>query len=121
MQRFGVGKKEMEFARLLWKTGEIRSGALVCLCAEKFKWKKSTTYTILRRLCERGLFQNVNSIVTPLMTEEEYVVSVAEAILNDKFDGSLPLFMEIVTRQYKLPEEDRKKLIEIIEAVTPTD
>ena len=121
MQRFGVGKKELEFARLLWKTGEIGSGALVRLCAEEFGWKKSTTYTVLRRLCERGLFQNVNSIVTPLITEEEYVVSVAEAILNDKFDGSLPMFMEIMTKHYKLSEDDRKKLAKIIEAVTPTD
>lgn len=121
MQRFGVGKKEMEFARLLWKQEKIRSGEVVRLCAEAFGWKKSTTYTILRRLCDRGLFQNEDSVVTPLITEEEYVVSVAEEMLNDKFDGSLPLFIGIVTKYYKLSEEDREKLRTIIEEATPTD
>jgi len=121
MQRFGAGKKETEFAKLLWEKGTMRSGEAVRLCADVFGWKKSTTYTFLRRLCERGIFQNVDSVVTPLMTEEEYCVSVAEAILKDKFDGSLPLFMEIMTKHYKLSEEDRKKLIAMIEEVTPTD
>lgn len=121
MQRFGIGKKEMDFARLLWQQGELRSGEVVRLCAEAFGWKKSTTYTCLRHLCELGLFQNVNCIVTPLITEEEYVVSVAEALLKDKFEGSLPVFIEIVTKHYKLSEEDRKKLRTIIEEAPTTD
>lgn len=121
MQRFGVGKKEMEFARLLWERGEVPSGETVRLCAEAFGWKKSTTYTCLRRLCERGLFQNVNCIVTPLMTEEEYVVSVAEELLKDKFDGSLPAFIETVTKYYALSEKDRDELRKIIEETPTTD
>lgn len=88
MQRFGIGDMELELARLLWEEKEIRSGKVVILCAEKFNWKKSTTYTMLRRLCEHGLFQNVDTIVTPLKSEEEYNADVVQELINDKFEGS---------------------------------
>lgn len=114
MQRFGIGEMEMKMAKLLWDREGIGSGAVVKLCAEEFGWKKSTTYTMLRRLCEHGLFQNVNSIVTSVMSEEEYKAKVGTELVNDKFGGSLPVFVTAFTKHNKLSEEDRKELLAII-------
>ena len=115
MQRFGIGEMEMKMAKLLWDREGIGSGAVVKLCAEEFGWKKSTTYTMLRRLCEHGLFQNVNSIVTSVMSEEEYKSKVGTDLINDKFEGSLPVFVAAFTKHNKLSEKDRKELLAIIE------
>ncbi len=82
MQRFGIGAHELKMARLLWEREGIASGAVVKLCAEEMVWMKSTTYTMLRRLCEHGLFQDVNSIVTSVMSEKDYNAKVAENLVN---------------------------------------
>ena len=113
MQRFGVGEMEMKMAKLLWEREGIGSGAVVKLCAEEFGWKKSTSYTMLRRLCEHGLFQNVNSIVTPVMSEEEYKAKVAKDMVDDKFDGSVSLMAAAVIGHYGISDADRSKLAEI--------
>lgn len=114
MQRFGIGDKEMALARMLWEREGIGSGEVVRLCAEEFGWKKSTTYTMLRRLCEHGLFQNVKSIVTSTMSEEEYKTNVAHAMIEDKFEGSLPMFVAAVVGKNGLSETERKELLAII-------
>ncbi len=115
MQRFGIGEMEMRMAKLLWDREGIGSGAVVKLCAEEFGWKKSTTYTMLRRLCEHGLFQNVNSVVTSVMSEEEYKAKVGTELVNDKFEGSLPVFVAAFTKHNKLSESDKKELIASLE------
>ncbi|MBR6537245.1 MAG: BlaI/MecI/CopY family transcriptional regulator [Lachnospiraceae bacterium] len=115
MQRFGIGEMEMKMAKLLWDREGIGSGAVVKLCAEEFGWKKSTTYTMLRRLCEHGLFQNVNSVVTSVMSEEDYKAKVGTELVNDKFEGSLPLFVAAFTKKNKLSAKDKKELLAIIE------
>lgn len=114
MQRFGIGEMEMKMAKLLWDREGIGSGAVVTLCKEEFGWAKSTTYTMLRRLCEHGLFQNVNSIVTPVMSEEDYRAKIAVELVEDKFDGSLPEFVRIHLKHNKLSKKDKQKLLEII-------
>ncbi len=115
MQRFGIGEMEMKMAKLLWDREGIGSGAVVKLCAEEFGWKKSTTYTMLRRLCEHGLFQNVNSVVTSVMSEEDYKAKVGTDLVNDKFCGSLPMFVASFTRKNKLSKKDRDELMDIID------
>lgn len=114
MQRFGIGEQEMKFAKLLWDREGIGSGEVVKLCAQELGWKKSTTYTMLRRLCEHGLFQNVNSIVTSVMSEEQYKAKVGAELINDKFSGSLLVFVATFTKHYDLSEKDREELLAII-------
>lgn len=110
MQRFGIGEMEMKMAKLLWEREGIGSGAVVTLCREEFGWAKSTTYTMLRRLCEHGLFQNEKSIVTPVMSEEDYRAKVATELVNDKFEGSLPVFVKTVLLKKKLTAAEKKEL-----------
>ena len=110
MQRFGIGEQEYKMAKLLWDREGIGSGAVVTLCKEEFGWAKSTTYTMLRRICEHGLFQNVNSIVTPVMSEDDYKAKIATDLVDDKFDGSLPEFIRLVTAKLKLSAKDKEQL-----------
>lgn len=110
MQRFGIGEMELKMARLLWDREGIGSGAVVTLCKEEFGWAKSTTYTMLRRLCEHGLFKNENSIVTAVMTEDDYRAKVATELVNDKFEGSLPVFVKTVLLKKKLTAKEKKDL-----------
>lgn len=114
MQRFGIGEMEMKMAKLLWDREGIGSGAVVKLCAEEFGWKKSTTYTMLRRLTEHGLFQNVNSIVTPVMSEEQYKAKVAKDMIDDKFGGSIADMAAVVAKFYGIPKEEKEKLAEVL-------
>lgn len=110
MQRFGIGEMEMKMAKLLWDREGIGSGAVVKLCKEEFGWHKSTTYTMLRRLTEHGLFQNVNSIVTPVMSEEQYKAKVAKDMIDDKFGGSIADMAAVVVECYGITEKEREKL-----------
>ena len=114
MQRFGIGEMEMKMAKLLWDREGIGSGEVVKLCKEEFGWAKSTTYTMLRRLCNHGLFQNVNSIVTSVMSEEDYRAQVATDLINDKFDGSLASFLKIVANHNILSDKDKEELKKIL-------
>ncbi len=114
MQRFGIGAKEMAMAKLLWEREGIGSGAVVKLCKEEFNWAKSTTYTMLRRLCEHGLFKNENSIVTSVMSEEDYLVKTAKDMIDDKFGGSLTEFVKAVLKDRKLSAKEYDELVAII-------
>ena len=117
MQRFGIGEMEMKMAKLLWDREGIGSGAVVKLCAEEFGWKKSTTYTMLRRLCEHGLFQNVNSVVTSIMSEDDYKAKIATDLVNDKFNGSLPEFVGTVIKSKKLSKADKTELLKLVQSL----
>lgn len=114
MQRYGIGDQELKLARLLWANEGIGSGAVVSLCKDEFGWAKSTTYTMLRRICEHGLFQNQNSIVTALLSEEQYLARTAKEFLNDKFNGSLTSFVSIYAKHNRVSSKDKKALLELV-------
>ena len=114
MQRFGIGEMEMKMAKLLWEREGIGSGAVVKLCEEEFGWKKSTSYTMLRRLTEHGLFQNVNSIVTSVMSEEQYKAKVAKDMIDDKFEGSVANMVASVMGRIKITDNDREVLVGLL-------
>ena len=81
-----MGTVQTQFADLVWKHEPIGSGELVKLCEKERGWKKPTTYTVLRKLCERGIFQNENSVVTARITREEYYAAQGERLVEDAFD-----------------------------------
>ena len=80
---------EQELAQLIWEHEPLRSGELVRLAAEHLNWKKSTTYTVLRKICENGIFQNEQSVVTSRMSQEEYARRKGERYLEENYEGSL--------------------------------
>ena len=101
-----LGEMEMRFADLIWTHAPVGSGELVHLCAEAFDWKKSTTYTMLKRLCLRGIFKNENGTVRVLIARDEFAAMEGERFLNERFDGSLPLFVAAFSRRGKLKKSE---------------
>lgn len=114
MAQYRLGEIEMRFANIIWEREPLTSGELVKLCEKELNWKKSTTYTILHRVCERGLFQNEKGTVTSLVTKEEFLAGQSEQFVDDAFQGSLPGFLAAFTKRRKLSDKDIKELLEII-------
>ena len=116
MSDYRLGAIETRFAKLIWEREPISSGELVKLCADTLSWKKSTTYTVLRKLCDRGLFQNRDGLVTSLISEEEYRAIQSNSFLEETFEGSLPSFLTAFTARRKLTEEEIAQLQQLIDS-----
>lgn len=105
----------MKFADIIWNNEPLQSGELAKLCQQELEWKKSTTYTILHRVCDRGLFRNENGTVTSVVSKEEFLAKQSERFLEESFSGSLPRFLATFTSQNKLSEKEIKEILDIIE------
>lgn len=110
-----LSESELSFARLIWEREPIKSGELAALCAERFGWKKSTAYTVLKNLCNAGIFKNEKSVVTSLVSKEQYEEQESAQIVEERFDGSLSRFVTAFTRKQKLSREQLEELKRIIE------
>lgn len=116
MEEIKLGAVESKFADIIWENEPLSSGQLVKLCEEKLEWKKSTTYTMLKRLCGKGLFQNVRGQVTSLMTKEELGVQQSERIIEESFSGSVPAFLAAFTSRKKLSQKDVDEIQRMIDS-----
>lgn len=116
MEQYKLGEREQRFADLIWLHAPVSSGELVKLCERELNWKKSTTYTMLKRLCDRELFQNQDGIVSPLMTKDDFTAAQGEQFLSETFGGSLPQFFAAFTRRNRLSETEIRELQRIINA-----
>ena len=115
MSDMELGVVQAEFAELLWEKEPIGSGELVKLCNEKFDWKKSTTYTVLKKLCEKGLFKNEDGIVTSVLSREEYYSRRSGQFVKETFHGSLPAFIAAFTSGNKLTEREVDEIQDMID------
>ena len=115
MDDLKLGAIEARFADLIWQHEPIGSGELVKLCQRELGWKKPTTYTVLRRLCERGLFRNENSVVTSCISREEFYARQSEKFVEETFDGSLPAFLAAFGSRKKLSEAEIDQLQSLID------
>ncbi len=106
---------ESKFAELIWANAPVSSGDLVRLAEAALGWKKSTTYTVLRRLCQKGLFQNQDGTVTALVTQEDFRARQSEAVIEEAFGGSLPKFLAAFTSRKKLTETEIDTLQRLID------
>ena len=106
---------EMQLAQIIWDNEPLASGELVKLAAEKLDWKKSTTYTVLRKICENGIFQNQGSMVTSLMSREEYIRLKGERYLEENYGGSLPGFVAAFLKKKKLSKKEVEEMAKMIE------
>ena len=88
-----LGEVQLRFAELVWAHEPIASGELVKLCEKELQWKKPTTYTVLRKLCEKGLLQNENGVVTIILKRKDFYAAKSEQFVEESFDGSLPAFV----------------------------
>ena len=106
---------EMELANIIWEQEPIGSGELVKLAAERLNWKKSTTYTVLRKICENGIFRNEQSVVSSVMSKEEYIRRKGENYLEENYGGSLPGFVAAFLKKKKLSRTEIAEIAEMIE------
>ena len=111
-----VFDSEYRFCEVLWESEPINSTKLVALCREKLGWSKATTYTVIRRLSERGVVKNENSVVSSLVTREEVQTSEIDELVEKTFGGSVPAFVAAFAKSRKLSDEDADKLMRMIES-----
>ena len=114
MENFKLYDAEYKFINVIWDAEPIKSPELVTLCAEKLGWKKSTTYTMIKRLAERGLVQNVSTVVTSLVKREQARQYETETLLNKMFDGSVPSFVASFLKGRKLSEAEAREIEKLI-------
>jgi len=115
MKEYKLTETEEKFAELIWMNEPILSGDLVKLSEIKMNWKKSTTYTVLKKLCEKGIFKNENAVVSSLIKKDEYYAKQSISFVEDTFGGSLPKFLTAFIGSKKLSKnqaEELKKLID---------
>lgn len=115
MLQYKLGEMEQKFADLIWESEPISTRTLTEVCAEAFAWKRTTTYTMLKRLCERGIFQNHSGTVSSLMSKNEFGAAQGEQFLNESFDGSLPKFLAAFTRRKKLSAKEINEIRQLID------
>lgn len=115
MEQFKLGDMERKFANLVWEHEPIRSRELQQLCETEFQWKKSTMYTMLKRLCDRKLFINQNGLVTSLMSREEFLAAQGELFIQENFNGFLPSFLTAFVKRKKLSQEEIIEIRKIID------
>lgn len=110
-----IFESEYKFCLLLWENEPVKSRDLVKLCAEKLGWKSTTVYTVIKRLSERGVLKNENTIVSSLVSKEEVQESEIGNIMEKTFEGSLPAFIAAFGRHEKLSEKEIESIKKIIE------
>ena len=114
MIEYKIGEVEMKFAEMIWKKEPVPSGELAKMAEEELNWKKSTTYTVLKRLCEKGIFQNEKGTVTSKISHEDFQAKQSEIFVEESFKGSLPGFVAAFCSRKKLSKDEVDELQRII-------
>ena len=117
MAEYKLGEIETIFADIIWDNEPVSSRRLTELAEERLNWKRTTTYTILKRLCDRELFRNEGGKVTSLVSREEFYARQSEQFVEDTFQGSLPAFLAAFGSRKKLTDAEIDELQEVIDAM----
>lgn len=110
-----VYESEYRFCLILWEHEPIKSGELVKLCKEQLEWKPTTTYTVIKRLSERGILKNENTIVTSLVSKDAVQAAEIDELVERTFEGSLPAFIAAFTRHRKLSRDEIDQVQQMID------
>ena len=110
-----IFESEYRFCLILWEHEPFKSTDLMKLCKQKLEWSKTTTYTVIKRLSERGVIKNENAIVTSIVSKEEAQQSELEELMDKKFEGSLPAFIAAFGKRQALSDAEIEEIRKIIE------
>ena len=116
MEEYRLGVVETRFAELIWTHEPLTSGELVKLCAKELEWKKSTTYTVLKKLCDRGIFQNQDGLVTSVLSQKEFQSRQSRRFVEDTFSGSLPAFIAAFAEGGSLSNQELLEIRRMIDS-----
>lgn len=117
MSDLRMGPAETQFAEIIWADEPIASGVLSRKAEEILHWKKTTSFTVLKRLCERGIFQNNGGMVTSLISRDEFFARRSEAYVQENFGGSLPAFLAAFSTRQKLTDKEIDEMKQLIETM----
>lgn len=115
MDNTSLGAIESRFADIIWQNEPLPSGELVKICEKELNWKKPTTYTVLRKLCERGIFKNEKGTVSSKISREEFYAVQSEKFVEETFDGSLPAFIAAFTKRKNLSQKEINEIRKMID------
>ena len=115
MKNIELAAVQERFADIVWANEPIASGDLVKVCEKELNWKKPTTYTVLRKLCEKGLLQNADGIVSSLISKEEFYSAKSEQVIEESYQGSLPAFIAAFTSRKKLSAREADEIQKLID------
>ena len=116
MKNFELGAVQERFADIVWANEPIASGELAKLCASELHWKRPTTYTVLRKLCEKGLLRNEDGIVSSIVSQKEYYSTKSEQVVEESFKGSLPAFVAAFISKKSLSQEEAAEIQKMIDS-----
>ncbi|WP_276947742.1 BlaI/MecI/CopY family transcriptional regulator [Acetatifactor muris] len=116
MEDVKLGVVETKFADIIWRQEPLSSGELVTICREELSWKKSTTYTVLKKLCDKGIFQNQEGRITSLISRQDFYAARSTKFVEDTFDGSLPAFIAAFTSRKSLSREEIAEIRDMIDS-----
>ena len=114
MNDYQMGAIESRFADIIWENEPLSSSEIVKIADKELKWKKSTTYTVLKRLCEKGIFENNGGVVSSVISRDDFYSMQSERFVEEAFDGSLPAFLAAFTARKSLTEEEVEYLRRMI-------
>ena len=115
MAEIQLGAVESRFADIIWEREPVTSAELTKLAADKLAWKRTTAHTVLHRLCDKGLFQNNDGVVTALLSRQEFYARHSKKYVDETFAGSLPAFLAAFTSEKKLTAEEITEIRELID------
>ena len=116
MESMRLGTIEARFADIVWEKAPLTTRELIAICEKEFNWKRTTTYTVLKKFCEREIFKTEDSVVTALVTREYYYTVQSEIFLNEAFSGSLPAFIAAFTSKNSLSSEELAQIRRMLES-----
>lgn len=116
MEEIKLGMVEARFADMIWQKVPVTTRELVRMAEKELNWKRTTTYTVLKKLCEKGIFQMDNSVVTALISREEFYAIQSEKFVENTFEGSLPAFIAAFTSRKKLSNEEMDSIMKMIDS-----
>lgn len=114
VEEYSLGNIESRFADIIWEHAPLSTNELIKLCEKVLGWKRTTTYTVLKKLSRRGIFQNQNGTVTVLISKEEFYARQSESYIERSFGGSLPSFLAAFTSRKALSKEEIQEIQDII-------
>lgn len=110
-----LGVFESKFADIIWEKEPVTTIELIKICEKEFSWKRTTTYTVLKRLCEKGIFKTEKSLVTSLLTRDEFYAQKSENFVKESFGGSLPAFLTAFSSNRKLSKKEVAEIKKMID------
>ena len=110
-----LGAIETRFAEIIWANAPLTTSKLIKLCADELQWKRTTTYTVLKKLCEKGIFKTENSLVTTVISRQEFEAMQSEQFVEETFRGSLPAFLTAFNSRKKLSDAEIDELQRLID------